>query len=599
MNRNITDSIIYIGANDHDIDLFEGQYIVPNGMAYNSYAVVGEKIAIMDTIDQRKTGEWLQNIEAALKESKPDYLVVQHMEPDHSASIQAFVEKYPDATVVGNKKTFKMIGQFFPELEMKNVLEVENGDKLDLGGHELNFVFAPMVHWPEVMMTYDPAEKILFSADGFGKFGALDVDEDWACEARRYYFGIVGKYGAQVQTVLKKAAALEIEKILPLHGTMLEENLGYYIGLYDTWSSYLAESDGIFIAYTSVYGHTKAAAEMLRDELVALGVPTVEITDLARDDWAEAVEDAFRYDKLVLATTTYNSDIFPFMRQFIDHLTERAFQKKTVAFIENGSWAPTAAKVMKGMFEKSKDITFAKNQVTILSAMNEENKEQIKALAAELAADYIKPDVAEEDKKIDPSALFKIGYGLYVITSNDGKKDNGFIGNTVAQVSNDPSRIIVGVNKANYSCEIIAKSGEMNVCTLNEQAPFQIFQHFGFQSGRDVDKFADFEHYDKSGNGLPYLNKYANGYMSLKVFDTVDTGSHLMFFCDITESAVLNDVDTMTYTYYQKNVKPRPQEEVKGWVCDVCGYVYEGEDLPEDFICPLCKHGASDFSKLG
>ncbi|MBE6046255.1 MAG: MBL fold metallo-hydrolase [Clostridiales bacterium] len=599
MNRKITDTIIYIGANDHDIDLFEGQYIVPNGMAYNSYAVIGDKIAIMDTIDQSKTDEWLQNIEAAIKCDAPDYLVVQHMEPDHSASIQAFVEKFPNATVVGNKKTFKMIGQFFPELEMKNTLEVENGDKLDLGGHELNFVFAPMVHWPEVMMTYDPAEKILFSADGFGKFGALDVEEDWACEARRYYFGIVGKYGPQVQTVLKKAAALDIEKILPLHGPMLEEDLGYYIGLYDTWSSYLAESDGIFIAYTSVYGHTKAAAELLRDELVALGVPTVEITDLARDDWAEAVEDAFRYDKLVLATTTYNSEIFPFMRQFIDHLTERNFQKKTVAFIENGSWAPTAAKVMRGMFEKSKDITFAKNTVSILSAMNEENKEQIKALAAELAADYIKPDVEEEEKKIDPSALFKIGYGLYVITSNDGKKDNGFIGNTVAQVSNDPSRIIVGVNKANYSCETINKTGVLNVCTLNEQAPFQIFQHFGFQSGRDVDKFADFEHYDQSSNGLPYLNKYANGYMSLKVFDTVDTGSHLMFFCDITESAVLNDVDTMTYTFYQKNVKPRPQEEVKGWVCDVCGYVFEGEDLPEDFICPLCKHGASDFSKMG
>jgi len=599
MNRKITDTIIYIGANDHDIDLFEGQYIVPNGMAYNSYAVIGDKIAIMDTIDQSKTDEWLQNIEAAIKCDAPDYLVVQHMEPDHSASIQAFVEKFPNATVVGNKKTFKMIGQFFPELEMKNTLEVENGDKLDLGGHELNFVFAPMVHWPEVMMTYDPAEKILFSADGFGKFGALDVEEDWACEARRYYFGIVGKYGPQVQTVLKKAAALDIEKILPLHGPMLEEDLGYYIGLYDTWSSYLAESDGIFIAYTSVYGHTKAAAKLLRDELVALGVPTVEITDLARDDWAEAVEDAFRYDKLVLATTTYNSEIFPFMRQFIDHLTERNFQKKTVAFIENGSWAPTAAKVMRGMFEKSKDITFAKNTVSILSAMNEENKEQIKALAAELAADYIKPDVEEEEKKIDPSALFKIGYGLYVITSNDGKKDNGFIGNTVAQVSNDPSRIIVGVNKANYSCETINKTGVLNVCTLNEQAPFQIFQHFGFQSGRDVDKFADFEHYDQSSNGLPYLNKYANGYMSLKVFDTVDTGSHLMFFCDITESAVLNDVDTMTYTFYQKNVKPRPQEEVKGWVCDVCGYVFEGEDLPEDFICPLCKHGASDFSKMG
>ena len=409
MNRNITDSIIYIGANDHDIDLFEGQYIVPNGMAYYSYEKKKKKIAIMDTIDKTKTDEWLQNIDAAIKCDAPDYLVVQHMEPDHSASIQAFVEKYPNATVVGNKKTFKMIGQFFPELEIKNTLEVENGDKLDLGGHELNFVFAPMVHWPEVMMTYDPVEKILFSADGFGKFGALDVDEDWACEARRYYFGIVGKYGPQVQTVLKKAAALDIEKILPLHGPMLEEDLGYYIGLYDTWSSYLAESDGIFIAYTSVYGHTKEAAEMLQAELLERGVPTVEITDLARDDWAEAVEDAFRYDKLVLATTTYNSEIFPFMRQFIDHLTERNFQKKTVAFIENGSWAPTAARVMKGMFEKSKDITFAKNTVTLLSALNDESKEQLLALADELAADYIKPDVEEEEKKIDPTALFKIG----------------------------------------------------------------------------------------------------------------------------------------------------------------------------------------------
>ncbi len=598
MNKNITDTIIYIGANDHDIDLFEGQYIVPNGMAYNSYAIIDNKIAIMDTIDKRKTQEWLQNIELALRGVAPDYLVVQHMEPDHSASIQAFMEKYPKATVVGNKKTFNMIAQFFPDIRISKSLDVANGDVLDLGKHKLNFVFAPMVHWPEVMMTYDSAEKVLFSADGFGKFGALDVDEDWACEARRYYFGIVGKYGAQVQAVLKKAAALEIEKILPLHGPMLEEDLGYYIGLYDTWSSYLAESDGIFIAYTSVYGHTKEAAEMLAAELEARGVPNVEISDLARDDWAECVEDAFRYDKLVLATTTYNSEIFPWMRQFIDHLTERNFQKRTVAFIENGSWAPTAAKVMKKMFEGSKDITFAENTVTIKSALNEESTAQLMALADELAADYIKPDVAEEEKKIDPTALFKIGYGMYVITSNDGKRDNGMIGNTVAQVSNDPSRLIVGINKANYSCEIIQKSGEMNVCTLNEQAPFQVFEQFGFQSGRDVAKFADFDHFDRSGNKLPYLNKYANGYMSLKVFDTVDTGSHIMFFCDIVESAVLNSVPSMSYDFYRKNVKPRPAEEVKGWVCDVCGYVYEGEKLPEDFICPLCKHGASDFSKV-
>ncbi|MBQ9060334.1 MAG: flavin reductase [Firmicutes bacterium] len=599
MNRNITDTIVYIGANDTDIALIEGQYIVPNVMAYNSYAIIDNKIAIMDTIDQRKTAEWLQNIELALRGVAPDYLVVQHMEPDHSASIQAFMEKYPKATVVGNKKTFKMIAQFFPEIKISKSVEVANGDVLDLGKHKLNFVFAPMVHWPEVMMTYESAEKILFSADGFGKFGALDVDEDWACEARRYYFGIVGKYGAQVQAVLKKAAALEIEKILPLHGPTLEENLGYYINLYDIWSSYLAETDGIFIAYTSVYGHTKEAAEMLAAELEARGVPNVEITDLARDDWAEAVEDAFRYDKLVLATTTYNAEIFPFMRQFIDHLTERSFQKRTVAFIENGSWAPTAAKVMKGMFEKSKDITFAENTVTILSALNEESTAQLMALADELAADYIKPETEEEEKKIDPSALFKIGYGMYVITANDGKKDNGMIGNTVAQVSNDPSRLIVGINKANYSCEIIQKSGQMNVCTLNEQAPFQVFEQFGFQSGRDVAKFADFDHFDRSGNGLPYLNKYANGYMSLKVFDTVDTGSHIMFFCDIVESAVLNSVPSMSYDFYRKNVKPRPAEEVKGWVCDVCGYVYEGENLPEDFICPLCKHGASDFTKMG
>ena len=598
MNKLITDTITYIGANDHEIDLFEGQYIVPNGMAYNSYAIAGDKIAIMDTIDRRKTEEWLQNIDAALKCSQQDYLIVQHMEPDHSASIEAFVKKYPGATVVGNKKTFTMIGQFFPELEIANKLEVSNGDSLDLGGHVLNFVFAPMVHWPEVMMTYDSVDKVLFSADGFGTFGALDVEEDWACEARRYYIGIVGKYGPQVQSVLKKAAALDIQTICPLHGPVLTEDLGYYIGLYDTWSSYVAETDGICICYTSVYGHTKTAAEMLRDRLVELGVPTVEINDLARCDMAEAVEDAFRYDKLVLATTTYNAEIFPFMKQFIDHLTERNFQKRTVAFIENGSWAPTAMKIMKQAFEKSKDITFAKNNVTILSALNEESTEQLMALADELAADYIRPEI-EEDSKIDPTALFKIGYGLYVITSNDGKRDNGMIGNTVAQISNDPSRLIVGINKANYSCEIINKTGVLNVCTLNEQAPFQIFEHFGFQSGRDVAKFADFEHFDRSSNGLPYLNKYANGYMSLKVFDTVDTGSHLMFFCDITESAVLNDVDTMTYTFYQKNVKPRPQEEIKGWVCDVCGYVFEGDDLPEDFICPLCKHGASDFTRMG
>ena len=385
MSNKITDSIIYIGVNDHELDLFEGQYIVPNGMAYNSYAVIDDKIAVFDTAEKTKTAEWLANVEAALGGRKPDYLVVQHMEPDHSASIQAFTEKYPEAVIVGNKKTFRMIGQFFPTLKTGEILEVADGDVLDLGAHKLNFLFAPMVHWPEVMMTYESTEKVLFSADAFGKFGALDVDEDWACEARRYYIGIVGKYGAQVQAVLKKAAAFEIETICPLHGPVLDKDLDYYIGLYDTWSSYRPESEGVCICYTSVYGNTEQAVELLAEELRAQGVETVEVSDLARCDMAEAVEDAFRYDRLVLATTTYNGEIFPFMQQFIDHLTERNFQNRTVAFIENGSWAPMAMKTMKKALENSKDLTIAENNVTILSALNDENREQIKALAAELA----------------------------------------------------------------------------------------------------------------------------------------------------------------------------------------------------------------------
>ena len=385
MSNKITDSIIYIGVNDHELDLFEGQYIVPNGMAYNSYAVIDDKIAVFDTAEKTKTAEWLANVEAALGGRKPDYLVVQHMEPDHSASIQAFTEKYPEAVIVGNKKTFRMIGQFFPTLKTGEILEVADGDVLDLGAHKLNFLFAPMVHWPEVMMTYESSEKVLFSADAFGKFGALDVDEDWACEARRYYIGIVGKYGAQVQAVLKKAAAFDIETICPLHGPVLDKDLDYYIGLYDTWSSYRPESEGVCICYTSVYGNTEQAVELLAEELRAQGVETVEVSDLARCDMAEAVEDAFRYDRLVLATTTYNGEIFPFMQQFIDHLTERNFQNRTVAFIENGSWAPMAMKTMKKALENSKDLTIAENNVTILSALNDENREQIKALAAELA----------------------------------------------------------------------------------------------------------------------------------------------------------------------------------------------------------------------
>lgn len=381
---NITKDIRYIGVNDHKIDLFEGQYTVPNGMAYNSYVIKDEKIAVMDTVDRNFGDEWLENLKAALEGRTPDYLIVQHMEPDHSANIALFLKEYPDAAVVGNAKTFGMIDAFFGENLCRNKLIVKDGDELSLGSHTLTFVFAPMVHWPEVMVTYDKKDKVLFSADAFGKFGALDREEDWACEARRYYFGIVGKYGVQAQALLKKAAALDISVICPLHGPVLKENLSYYINLYNIWSSYGVESEGVVICYTSVYGNTKKAAELLKDELEALGCKKTVLTDLARSDMAEAVEDAFRYGKLVLATTTYNGDIFPFMRQFIDCLTERNFKNRTVGFIENGSWAPVAARVMRGMLEKSKDITYADTLVTVKSALNEESRSAIKQLAKEL-----------------------------------------------------------------------------------------------------------------------------------------------------------------------------------------------------------------------
>ncbi len=382
--NSVKNNIFYVGVNDHKIDLFEGQYIVPNGMAYNSYIIADEKVAVLDSVDIKFGDKWLENINEVLGEKNPDYLIIQHMEPDHSACIDKFISKYPYAIVVGNAKTFDMLRAFFPNLELPNTLTVKDGEKLSLGSHELTFVTAPMVHWPEVMLTYDSAEKVLFSADAFGKFGALDVDEDWACEARRYYFGIVGKYGVQVQALLKKASALDIETICPLHGPILKENLGYYLDLYNTWSSYGVESEGVFIAYTSVYGNTKAAAEMLRDKLIEKGCPKVAIADLAREDMAECVEDGFRYGKIVLATTTYNAEIFPFMNQFIDSLVERNYQNRTIGIIENGSWAPMAAKVIKSKFEKSKNITFTNSIVSIKSALKPENIAQIEAMADEL-----------------------------------------------------------------------------------------------------------------------------------------------------------------------------------------------------------------------
>ncbi|MBR2893381.1 MAG: flavin reductase, partial [Clostridia bacterium] len=478
----LTDSIVYTGVNDTAITLFEGQYPVEKGMAYNSYVILDEKIAVMDTVEASFTHEWLDNLSRAMGKKSPDYLIVQHMEPDHSANIKSFMDTYPKAKIVGNAKTFTMISQFYGESYEDRRIVVANGDTLSLGEHELTFIFAPMVHWPEVMMTYDSRDKVLFSADGFGKFGTVDADEEWEAESARYYFGIVGKYGTQVQAVLKKAAELEIEKILPLHGPMLMGNLPHFIGLYDKWSSYTPEKEGVVIAYTSVYGGTKAAVLSLAEKLKAKGAPEVILHDLAREDLSYAVSDAFRYSKLVLATTTYNGTIFPFMSHFIDALTERGFQNRKVGLIENGTWASLAAKKMKDKLSLCKNLTFCENTVTLKSALSAESAKSLEALSDELTAEY---DKKEAD---DMTALFKIGYGLYVVTCNDGEKDNGLIVNTVSQLTSQPNRVSVTINKANYSHHIIKNTKKLNVCTLTTEAPFELFKSFGFRSGRSCDK---------------------------------------------------------------------------------------------------------------
>ena len=593
----LVEDMFYVGVNDHQVDLFEGQYVVPNGMSYNSYVIVDEKIAVMDTVDKNFTHQWLDNIRAVLGERQPDYLVVQHMEPDHSANIANFLKVYPETIVVSSVKAFAMMQNFFGSDYADRRIIVGEGDTLSLGKHTLAFVAAPMVHWPEVIVTYDLYSKVLFSADGFGKFGALDAKEPWEDEARRYYIGIVGKYGAQVQALLKKAATLDIAAIYPLHGPVLTENLGHYLKLYDLWSSYRAEDDGIVIAYTSVYGNTKAAVELLAEKLTEKGCPKVVVHDLARCDMPQAVADAFRYSKLVLATTTYNADVFPFMRDFILHLAERNFQNRTVALMENGSWAPLAAKVMRNMLQSCKNINYTENTVRILSALSEDSRKQIDDLSDELCQEYLARQDSTANKN-DLNALFNIGYGLYVVTSNDGNKDNGLIVNTVTQVTNTPNRVAVTINKENYSHHIIKQTGIMNVNCLDTTAPFSVFQNFGFRSGRTADKFADITEL-RSDNGLRFLPQYINAFMSLKVEQYVDLGTHGMFICAVTEARVLSHQETMTYTYYQNNVKPKPETDgKKGFVCKVCGWVYEGETLPDDIICPLCKHGYADFEPI-
>lgn len=591
---NISEDVKFIGVNDRAITLFEGQFQVEKGMSYNSYLISDKKIAVLDTVDAAFFDEWADNLSAALGGREPDYLIVSHMEPDHSANIARFMDMYKSAVIIGNAKTFTMLKNYFGTDYPERRSIVKEGDTLSLGEHTLRFIMAPFVHWPEVMVTYDERDKILFSADGFGKFGTTDADEDWDCEARRYYFGIVGKYGAQVQALLKKTEALDIKAICPLHGPVLTDNLSHYLGLYDKWSSYTAEDSGVTIAYTSVYGHTKAAVLALAEKLRGAGVKKAAVFDLARCDLAEAVEDAFRYDRLVLATTTYNADIFPYMRRFIEALTERNYANRTVAFIENGSWAPVAGKIMRGMLENCKNLNFCNNTVKIFSALSPENEKEIAALSEELAA----AGERSRNAALDPTALFKIGYGLYVVSCNDGAKDTGCIVNTVTQVTASPNRVTVTVNKQNYTHHVIKKTGKLNINCLSEDAPFSVFENFGFKSGRTENKF-DGVPFTRSANGLAVLSQHINAYISLSVESYADLGTHGMFICSVTGAEKVNDNESMTYAYYHASVKPKPKTQgKKGFVCRICGYIYEGESLPADFVCPICKHGAEDFEPI-
>jgi len=592
----ITDNVYHIGIDDYITDLFEGQYKIPNGISYNSYVISDSKVAVLDTVDEKFSEVWLDEIKNILSGKSPDYLIIQHMEPDHSASIDMFMNVYPDVCVVANEKTFEMIEAFFPDLSVVNKCEVSEGDTLSLGEHTLNFVFAPMVHWPEVMVTYESKNKILFSADGFGRFGTVGYSGEWADEARRYYFGIVGKYGPQVQSLLKKAETLDIKHICPLHGNVLSGNLEYYLNLYDMWSSYDAESDGVVIAYTSVYGNTKEAVLKLESMLKERGCPKVVTFDLCRDDLSVAVENAFRYSKLILATTTYNSDIFPQMYYFIHALIERNFQNRSVGIIENGSWAPRAGSIMRTMLDKSKNLYWYDTAVKIKSALSQENINEIDNLSKEVCFEYMALNT--NDNNLNPEALFKIGYGLYVVTCANNLCDNGTIVNAVTQVTNTPDRVAVAINKGSYSHDIIKDTGIMNVNCLAENAPFSLFKRFGFASGRDTDKF-DGVSFERTSNGLAVLAGYVNAVISLKTEQYIDLDTHGMFICSVTESKVLSQMPTMTYTHYLSDVRPKPDaENKKGFVCKICGYVYEGEELPPDYICPLCKHGASDFEKI-
>jgi flavorubredoxin/flavin reductase (DIM6/NTAB) family NADH-FMN oxidoreductase RutF/rubredoxin len=591
--------------------LFEGVYSLPDGVSYNSYLIMDEKTILFDTVDKAVGKVFFENVAHVLAGRKLDYVVVQHMEPDHSATLMDLLCHYPEVKVVCNAKTKNMITQFFDEDIGDRAILVKEGDTLFTGKHEFMFVMAPMVHWPEVMFTFDKTEKILFSADAFGTFGALNgalfADEldfygsAYMEEARRYYANIIGKYGPQVQSALKKVGALDAQMICPLHGPVHRRDFGAYIEKYRRWSSYEPEETGVLIAYASIYGNTANAAEILACRLRDAGI-TVAMFDVSVDATSKIVSSAFRYSHLVFAASTYNAGIFITMEELIRDLVLHNIQNRTVAFIENGTWAPQSGKLMKEMLSEQKNMKFLDNLITLRSAIKDSQSEEMDALVGSIAATIDVPKVTEVPAgEIENAALFTISYGLFVLTAKDGERDNGCIINTVTQITNTPKRISIAVNKGNLTHDMILKTGVFNVSVLTENSNFDLYDRFGLHSGKDVDKFKTFDATARSANGLLYVTEGVNALISGKVISAVDYGSHTLFVADLTEARKLSSEPSVTYAYYRKNIKPQPtaeQKKKKGWLCTVCGYIYEGDVLPPDYICPICKHGAEVFVRL-
>ena len=618
--KKILDDLIWVGANDRRLAMFEGVYSVPDGVSYNSYLLLDDSTVLFDTVDKAVSDKFFQNLEYALGGRHLDFLVIQHMEPDHSATLAELLLRYPDVTIVCNEKIVAMIDQFFHLDISKKAFVVKEGTSMNTGRHNLQFVMAPMVHWPEVMVTYDSTDKILFSADAFGTFGALngaifadevDFNHDYMDEARRYYTNIVGKYGMQVQALLKKAHGLDIKMICPLHGFVWRAGIEDYFDKYVKWSTYTPEENGVMIAYASVYGNTENTAEIISSRLREKGIRTV-MYDVSVTPASEIVSAAFKWSHLIFASTTYNAGIFVSMEELLHDLASHNIQNRTVALVENGSWAPTSGSLMRGILSGCQNMTILDKTITLKSSLREDQLAEIDALVDAIATTvpkFERPAKAETGVEvtagtIDNDAMFKFSYGLFVLTAKDGDKDNGCIINTAAQLTSKPNRINIAVNKANFTHDMIMKTGVFNISVLSEKAEFDTFKRFGFASGRDTDKFAGFEPYaERSANGLYYVTKGVNAFMSAKVIDAHDYGTHTLFIAEVTEAQILSPDPSVTYAYYFAHIKPKPQpkieEEKTGWVCKICGYVYEGEDLPADFICPLCKHGAEDFEKLG